>query len=89
MGYLYILQSGKNGRYYIGSTNDLSRRLSEHNKGSVSSTKSTRPWVIKKFIKCGSLTEARKSEYKLKSYKSRVVLEKVIESGILPWNFKK
>jgi hypothetical protein len=31
-GYIYILQSLKNQRFYIGSTNDLERRVVEHNK---------------------------------------------------------
>ncbi len=32
MGFLHILQSESSGRYYIGSTNDLKRRLSEHRR---------------------------------------------------------
>jgi len=32
MFYTYVLQSQKNSRYYIGSTNNLERRFKEHNK---------------------------------------------------------
>jgi len=32
MGYLYILRC-RNERFYIGSTNDLERRLAEHQAG--------------------------------------------------------
>ena len=83
------MESEVNHRYYVGSTDDVERRLTEHNSGFVISTKSSRPWALKKFIKCGSLPESRKSEYKLKNYKSRIILEKVIESGILPWKYNK
>ncbi len=33
MYFTYILQSEKDGRYYIGSTNNLENRLKRHNKG--------------------------------------------------------
>jgi putative endonuclease len=33
MFYAYVLKSEKNGKLYYGSTNDLKRRLSEHNSG--------------------------------------------------------
>jgi len=42
MFYMYILKD-KNGELYIGSTNDLKKRFSEHNAGKVTSTKYKRP----------------------------------------------
>lgn len=36
MGIIYILQSLVNSRYYLGSTNDLDRRLEQHNSGRLS-----------------------------------------------------
>ena len=32
-GFIYILRSFKNNRYYIGSTNNLTRRIKEHIQG--------------------------------------------------------
>jgi putative endonuclease len=46
MHYVYMLQSLKNKKTYIGSTNDLRKRLLEHNAGESSSTKADRPWKI-------------------------------------------
>lgn len=39
MYYVYILQNKSNGKLYIGSTNNLERRLDEHKEGKVFSTK--------------------------------------------------
>ena len=83
---VYILQSTKNNRYYIGSTDNIKRRLKEHNAGKVPSTGNLRPLFIKAFIKCESLTGARTSEYRLKQYKRRDVIEKVINDSIFPWD---
>ncbi len=38
MAWVYILQ-GKSGRHYIGSTDDLGRRLEEHKRGSNHTTR--------------------------------------------------
>lgn len=41
--YVYILKSDKDGDYYVGSTDDYKRRLKEHERGKVPSTKHRRP----------------------------------------------
>ena len=46
MYYTYILRSQKNGRYYTGSTQNVEKRLSEHNAGASASTRYTRPFVL-------------------------------------------
>jgi putative endonuclease len=43
MFYVYILHSQKDSKLYTGYTNDIRRRLAEHNGGKVESTKSRRP----------------------------------------------
>ena len=40
--YVYILQSSKDRELYIGMTNDLKKRLKEHARGDVQSTKKRR-----------------------------------------------
>jgi len=84
---VYILQSQKNNRYYIGSTDNIHRRIYEHNMGKVASTKNIRPWIVKVFIESNSLTEARSNEYRLKKYKRKDILDKVIQDKIFPWNY--
>ena len=43
MFYVYVLISLKDKKFYIGFTNDLKRRLKEHNSGKNISTKSRLP----------------------------------------------
>ena len=79
MGFLYILESEKDGRYYIGSTNNLERRLAEHNSGKTRSIKNLRPVRLVFYKEFDTLTQARQMELKLKSFKSRKILEKIVE----------
>lgn len=46
MWYVYLLQSKKNGKWYIGSTKDMHKRILTHNSGKNKSTKYGIPWGI-------------------------------------------
>lgn len=82
---LYILEC-KNKRYYIGSTNNISRRIYEHEKGLVRSTKNVLPIKLVFFQKCSSIIEARRLEYLLKQKKSKKIIEKIIKDGYIKFN---
>ncbi|MAZ30230.1 excinuclease ABC subunit C [bacterium] len=43
MHYVYILQSESDGELYVGCTNDIQRRVEEHNTKKVQSTKNRTP----------------------------------------------
>ena len=77
MYHTYILQSGKNGAYYIGSTSDISRRLAEHNSGKVRSTKTGVPWDIYYVEAAQDRKTAILRERRIKSWKSRSMIEKL------------
>ncbi len=66
MFYLYILRSIKDNELYVGSTNDLKRRLKEHNAGDVQSTKPRRPLVLLYYEAYAAEPDARKREQQLK-----------------------
>jgi len=77
-GYVYILYSDKTNKYYIGSTNNLERRLRDHNNSNTPSTTFGKPWNIKFFQEFTDLKIARKIEHQIKKYKSKIIIEKII-----------
>ncbi len=46
MFYVYILKSQNVNKFYVGQTDNLDRRLEEHNLGYSSHTKKYVPWGI-------------------------------------------
>jgi len=67
---LYILQSESTGRFYVGSTNDLARRLKEHQRGHSLATRARGPWRLVHQESFPSLAEARRREWEIKQWKS-------------------
>ena len=67
MNYVYILFNGKDGKFYTGSTNDLKRRINEHNSGRVDSTKDRLPMKLIYYEACIDEIDARARETYLKS----------------------
>ncbi len=43
MYYVYVLVSLNDGKLYVGKTNDLKKRLTQHQSGQVTATKSRLP----------------------------------------------
>ncbi len=82
MPVVYILLIN-NGQYYIGSTNDIDRRIHEHNSGKTNSTRNKRPVKLVFSQQFSTLSEARRIEYELKKLKSRKILEKIISNGFI------
>ena len=80
-GFVYILESRKNGMYYIGASENPKRRLRQHNDDTVSATRKKGPWELRFFQEYASLREAKIIEYKLKKLKRRDYLEDIIKSG--------
>ncbi len=76
----YILYSPTKDRYYIGHSNDLNRRLYEHNSGFSKSTKSGIPWNLVCSKQFNSRSEATKFESEVKRMKSRKYIEQLIKS---------
>ena len=75
MYYTYVLRSLKNNRFYYGYTNNLKRRLYEHNSGQSKYTKSTKPFKIVYFERFKNLKEDRKRERFLKSGQGRAFVK--------------
>ena len=78
MFYVYVLKSLKNGRRYTGSTNNLERRLLEHNSGQTKYTSQTGPFELIYKEKYKTKLEASKRERFLKSGKGRELLKEIL-----------
>ena len=81
MFYTYILKCSDDS-YYVGSTNDLDRRLRQHNESKYGAhyTKIRRPvhLVYKETFK--TMRESRRREYEIKSWKREKKID-LIENG--------
>lgn len=83
MAYVYILQSLINCRYYIGSTNNLSRRFNEHNSGLSKYTKLTKPFKLVFSKEFETIQLAKKVEFKLKRFKNRKIIDRIVKDQII------
>jgi putative endonuclease len=75
---VYIIQSLKDGSYYIGYAADPDLRLQRHNDGWTKSTKSKIPWRLVYTEIYDSKSEAIVRERQIKSWKSHKEIDKLI-----------
>ena len=80
MWFVYIIKSTTKKYTYIGSTNNINRRLTEHNNGIVASTKPYIPFKLKAYIAVETEGQARKLEKYFKTGSGKAVLNKRILS---------
>ncbi|MFV7234487.1 GIY-YIG nuclease family protein [Flavobacterium sp. ZB4R12] len=80
MYFIYIIYSKKLDRYYVETTDDVEKRLGEHNSGFYSEVFTVKgaPWELNLSFECESSGKAYGLEKFLKRMKSRIFLEKVI-----------
>jgi len=78
MWYVYILRSTADKNLYVGSTNDINRRLAEHNSGKVDSTKNRVPLSLEAYIAVKNRAKAVELEQYLKTGSGRALLQKRI-----------
>ncbi len=88
MFYTYVLMSEKDKNFYIGFTKDLKVRLEEHQKGSVISTASRRPFKLIYYEACLDEQDAVKREKYFKSGFGRRFLRNRLESFLEQMHFR-
>jgi putative endonuclease len=76
--YVYILQSLKDNKYYIGSTSDVDKRLKFHNTGLQRSTRNRKPFKLVYKEQLPNKTDALKREKQIKSFKGGKAFKKLI-----------
>ena len=67
MHYVYAISSLERNYIYVGLTDNIERRLSEHNTGKNKTTKPYSPFVVIYFEECSSRIEAWIKEKYFKS----------------------
>ncbi len=76
MWYVYVIKSIEKEFSYVGSTNDLQRRLQEHNNGESQSTKHYRPFKIWMYVAVQTERKARELEKYFKTGSGAAILKK-------------
>jgi putative endonuclease len=74
----YILISRLTGRHYIGSTNNIDRRLEEHNRGQNTSTRIKGKWLLIYREEFNNASDAKQREKQIKSYKGGEAFKKLV-----------
>jgi len=84
MFYVYILQS--KSRLYIGSTDDLKRRLRQHNAGQSIATKAYRPWTLIFYEAHLSQEDALRREKYLKTTTGKQAIRRMLREYLATEN---
>ncbi len=79
---VYILKS-KSGTFYIGSTDNLERRLHQHDLGHTQTTRNMKFHELVLKQDYPSLEIARKIERKIKKLKRKDYIEKIVKEGYI------
>ncbi len=76
--FTYILQSKKDGSYYVGSTQNIEERVKRHNGGKEHFTSRGMPWTLVYWEQFETRSEAYKREMEIKGHKSRAYIQRLI-----------
>ena len=78
--HVYILNSVVIDKYYVGCTNDVHRRLLEHNRKKGKYTDKGIPWKLVYIENYVDKASAEKREKEIKSQKSRKYIENLLHN---------
>ena len=79
MFYVYILQIKKGGRYYIGQTQNLAKRLGKHGSGETKSMRNRGEFKIVYVEECLTRSQAVRREKQIKRYKGGNAFKRLLE----------
>jgi putative endonuclease len=82
MFYVYVLLSMNDGRFYIGFTGDLKRRISEHNSGKNISTKTRLPLKLAYYEAHLSKVDSMRRERYFKTTKGKSTLRQMLRESL-------
>ena len=75
---VYILYSPSLSRYYVGYTNNISRRMSEHNRKKGKYTDAGIPWELVYTETFKTRNDAKERETYIKSRKSKEYIRNLV-----------
>jgi putative endonuclease len=78
MWYVYIIKSMNSNFIYIGSTNNLKRRIEEHNLAISQSTAPYKPFTLEAYVAVKTEQKARSLEKYFKTGSGKAILKKRI-----------
>jgi putative endonuclease len=78
---VYILQSDRDGSFYVGHTVNLGDRLRRHNEGRSPYTKTKIPWKVVYQEEYLTRSQAIEREQELKSKKNRAYIEQLVRAS--------
>jgi len=81
--FVYILESRKDGTFYVGSTSHLSDRIDRHNQGRSKYTKAKRPWNLIYHEEHPDRSSAVLREKEIKARKSKEYIERLVRASRL------
>lgn len=76
MFYTYIIESERSGMWYYGHSENVEKRLVEHNNNQNKSTRKKGPWKLIFERSFDSKLEANRFELKLKSLKNKEYIKR-------------
>ena len=76
MHFVYSLESEDSQHWYVGVTDNIDRRLTEHNTGKCIHTNKNKPWKLKSFTAFIDRNRAESFEKYLKSHSGRAFVKK-------------
>jgi len=88
MYYVYLLLSKKDKQFYIGYTNDLKRRISEHNAGLSFATRHRRPLMLIYYEAYLDWSDAKNREKYLKGGNGRKQIKIQLKSVLNKVKYK-
>jgi len=78
--YVYILKSENFHKSYVGCTDNLDRRIKEHNAGKMLFTRRYKPWQLIYSESFDELKYARRREYYIKTGAGRRFMKKILNN---------
>ena len=82
MYYVYVLQSLKDHKFYIGYSVDLRRRLNEHKTGGSISTKKRLPFKLLYYEAHTNADDAKRREQYFKTDKGKSTLKQMLRNAL-------